>query len=298
MTTADPGRRRASPASSCRSRAGRWSAQLAAGAEAFVSGPSAGVLHGLRGMPTTADRGHGQASAAGSSLPPWCRLVRTSWIDEERDVVVRDRTGIRVASPLRMLFGLAAPVQPAPLRAGGRGRLAQAASSRPTTPRDYLAADPALRSHRRDADERVAGEDVARGRARRRAGSSSTSSTLIERVGLPDARAPAPAASCASGEVIHLDLAWPDVRLAVEPGPLVVARRRPRASGATRPATGRAAPSAGTSSATTRTAAGDPRRRPASCSPSTGAGRRSRFSGVWIALSATPAASEPDRVDG
>ena len=44
-------------------------AQLAAGGEAFVSGPSAGVLHGLRGMPTSTDRGVDQTDAAGLIFP-------------------------------------------------------------------------------------------------------------------------------------------------------------------------------------------------------------------------------------
>ena len=41
------------------------------------------------------------------SLPTWIRVVRTSWIGGDRDVEERD-DGIRVATPLRMLFGLAA----------------------------------------------------------------------------------------------------------------------------------------------------------------------------------------------
>ena len=81
-------------------------AQLAAGGEAFVSGPSAGVLHGLRGMPTSRIEVSIKQTRR-VDLPAWCRVFRTSWIDEERDVIVR-ADGLRVASPLRMMFGLAA----------------------------------------------------------------------------------------------------------------------------------------------------------------------------------------------
>ena len=74
-----------SPKSRCRSRVGPLAAQLGAGAGAFVSGPTAGALHGLRQMPrhrievTIPQRRR-------ATLPSWCRLVRTSWINDERDV--------------------------------------------------------------------------------------------------------------------------------------------------------------------------------------------------------------------
>ena len=71
-----------------------------------MSGPSAGVLHGLRGMPTSRIEVSIKQTRR-VDLPAWCRVFRTSWIDEERDVIVR-ADGLRVASPLRMLFGLAA----------------------------------------------------------------------------------------------------------------------------------------------------------------------------------------------
>jgi hypothetical protein len=41
-----------------------------------------------------------------AALPPPHRVVLTSWIDERRDVEQRPN-GLRVATPLRMLFGLA-----------------------------------------------------------------------------------------------------------------------------------------------------------------------------------------------
>ena len=92
----------------------------------------------------------------------------------DRDVEERD-DGIRVATPLRMLFGHGRPVQPVPLRAGGRGRVAQGARHAgrgPGVPR----AHPAFRARpvcRRMDD--VAGEDARRASARPRAAWSSTS---------------------------------------------------------------------------------------------------------------------------
>src|SRR5215203_5021360 len=79
--------------------------QLLAGPGAFVSGPSAGVLHGLRGMPEDPIEVAIDESRR-ATLPAPHRLVLTSWIEEPRDVLVRP-DGIRVSSPLRTLFGLA-----------------------------------------------------------------------------------------------------------------------------------------------------------------------------------------------
>ncbi len=77
----------------------------AAGHEAFVSGPSAGVIHGLRNMPRVPVEISVREDRR-VTLPPWARLVRTSWIVDERDVVELP-DGLRVATPLRTLFGLA-----------------------------------------------------------------------------------------------------------------------------------------------------------------------------------------------
>ena len=95
--------------------------QLCAGETAFVSGPSAGVLHGLREMPkkrlevTMHERRR-------VTVPKPHRLLCTSWADEQRDVIARP-DGLRVASPLRMLFGLAGQFNQHRFRRVGRGRL-------------------------------------------------------------------------------------------------------------------------------------------------------------------------------
>ena len=79
--------------------------QFTAGATAFVSGPSAGVLYGLRSMPRERLEVTIKESRR-ATIPAPHRLVRTSWINEPRDVHLRP-DGIRIAKPLRMLFGLA-----------------------------------------------------------------------------------------------------------------------------------------------------------------------------------------------
>ena len=79
--------------------------QLHLGSESFISGTSAGVLHGLRNMPRQpVEITAGQGRRV--TMPEWGRLEYTSWIDVERDVHLRP-DGLRVASPLRMLFRLA-----------------------------------------------------------------------------------------------------------------------------------------------------------------------------------------------
>ena len=188
-------------------------AQLAVGREAFVSGPTAGALYGLREMPkhvveVTAKQRHQV------EVPASCRLVRTSWIDEPRDVLTR-ADGMRVASPLRMLFGLASQFND--------HRFARAAEDawlkRLVTPddaREYLSM---IRRSGRTGVRRM-NEWLERCSERSRPAQSGLELDMIdacERVGLPTPKRQFPI-TLATGEVIHLDIAWPEVRLAVEPG--------------------------------------------------------------------------------
>ena len=188
-------------------------AQLALAHEAFVSGISAGVIHGLRGMPR--QRIEVTVREARRLRPPaWCRVVRTSWIDEDRDVELRG-DGIRVASPLRMLFGLAAQFN--------QHRFERAAEDvwhkdlvTPGDAADYLAAI------RRSGRTGVTRFEVWLEKTSARDRPSHTGLELnfvdmIDRVGLPTPKRQHPLL-LATGELIHLDLAWPEARLAVEPG--------------------------------------------------------------------------------
>jgi hypothetical protein len=189
-------------------------AQLAAaGHEAFVSGPSAGVLHGLRNMPRLPVEISVREDRR-VTLPRWARLVRTSWIVEERDVLVLP-DGLRVAAPLRTLFGLA--------RRFNQHRFERAAEDvwhqglvTPDQAAAYLAA---IRRSGKTGVIRMEHwlERTSFMRAPAQSGLELDFVAMIEQVGLPAPVRQLPL-TLPSGETIHLDLAWPDVRLAIEPG--------------------------------------------------------------------------------
>jgi hypothetical protein len=187
--------------------------QLAAGDNAFVSGPSAGVLYRLRMMPRTpievAVKEDHQLT-----VPPWGRLVRTSWIEEERDVVTRP-DGLRVASPLRMLFGLA--------RRFNQYRFERAAEDvwhrKLATPDDAAAYLAAVRRSGRWGVSRFEQwlEKTATRPRPSQSGLELDFIDLLDSVGLPKPERQHPLV-LPTGEEIHFDLAWPDVSLAIEPG--------------------------------------------------------------------------------
>lgn len=187
--------------------------QLLAGTGAFLSGPTAAMLHGLRGMPATPIEVT-ISEARRATLPAPHRLVLTSWVDQPRDVELR-ADGIRLATPLRTLFGLA--------RRFNQHRFERAAEDiwhrglvTPDDASDYLAVI------RRSGKEGVIRMEhwLEKATFRERPSQSRLESRfveLIERVGLPTPIRQLPL-TLRSGETIHLDIAWPDVRLAVEPG--------------------------------------------------------------------------------
>ena len=189
------------------------SMQLHVGATSFISGVSAGVLHGLRQMPkhpieiTTRQRRQ-------ATMPPWGRLVYTSWIDPQRDVRTHP-DGVRVASPLRMLFRLAGFFN--------QHRFERAAEDcwhlglvTPSGAEDYLAE---IRRSGRGGVIRF--EDwLVKVSYRPRPSQSALEldvADAVRRAGLPEPEPQYPL-RLRSGEVIHIDLAWPRVRLGVEPG--------------------------------------------------------------------------------
>jgi hypothetical protein len=187
--------------------------QLAAGDTSFVSGPSAGVLYHLRMMPRTPVEVAVKETHQ-LTVPSWGRLVRTSWIDEDRDVVTRS-DGLRVASPLRMLFGLA--------RRFNQHRFERAAEDvwhrKLATPDDAAAYLAAVRRSGRGGVTRFEAwleKTITRPRPSQ-SGLELDFVDLLDSVGLPKPERQHPVV-LPSGETIHLDLAWPDVRLAIEPG--------------------------------------------------------------------------------
>lgn len=186
---------------------------LHVGDGSFISGVSAGVLHGLRNMPRQAvDVTAMQRRRV--TMPEWGRLEYTSWIDEQRDVQVR-ADGLRVASPLRMLFRLA--------RTFNQHRFERAAEDcwhkglvTPASAEDYL---DAVRRSGRAGVSRFEDWLVATSLRKRPSQSGLELDVLesIRRAGLPEPERQL-ALTLRSGEVIHIDLAWPQVRLGVEPG--------------------------------------------------------------------------------
>jgi hypothetical protein len=188
-------------------------AQLAAGGEAFVSGPSAGSLYELRAMPTKrVEISIKQWRRV--VVPPGCRVFHTSWIDEERDVVTRP-DGLRVASPLRMLFGLAAQFNQHRFERAAEDVWHKQLAS-PAEAADYLAE---IRRSGRTGVRRfeIWLEKTSFSTRPSHTGLELKFVDMIERVGLPTPTRQYPLV-LATGELIHLDLAWPEARLAVEPG--------------------------------------------------------------------------------
>jgi hypothetical protein len=186
--------------------------QLAAGPTAFASGPTAGALHGLRDMPTQRIEVTVKEERR-PDVPGAHRIVLTSWLDEDRDITPRP-DGLRIASPLRTLFGLASQFN--------QHRFERAAEDAwhkglvtPQAAADYLAA---IRQSGKKGVRRME-QWLERTTFLRPAQSGLELDFLamIEQVGLPTPVRQLPL-TLLSGEIIHLDIAWPDVRLAVEPG--------------------------------------------------------------------------------
>lgn len=187
--------------------------QLYAGSPSYLSGPTAARLLGLRGMPREPVQ-ITVPQARHLRLPRWARGNRSSWIDDDLDVVERP-DGLRVAHPLRMLFSLAGQV--------GQHRLERAAEDawhlgllHPDDAAEYLAR---IRRSGRSGVlrfERWLDHALERNRPSQ-SGFELDVRQAVLRVGLPDPERQYELV-LPSGERIHVDLAWPEVRLGVEPG--------------------------------------------------------------------------------
>lgn len=188
--------------------------QLGAGDErsGFISGPTAARLAGLRGMPIEPVEFTVHIRFR-PEVPEWARLIRSSWPDREPRPARDD--ALVLASPLRMLFGLAARLP--------RARFNRAAEDAwhlglvtPEAAADYLE-----RVRRRGrAGVRAFEEWLEHVAEQRRPAESGLEQLLADLVS--EARLPRPEVQhpleLRPGVEIHLDLAWPDIRLAVEPG--------------------------------------------------------------------------------
>ncbi len=187
-------------------------AQLFGGGDSFLDGATAGRFYGLRGMPqlpielVTGSRRRG-------ALPDWLQATFSTWIDRT-DVVERD-DGLRLAAPAKMLLGLAARLNDAQFERAAEDAWHLRLVS-PIQASEYL--------------QRVAARGrLGVGRMRRwldgvgersrpaQSGLEIKVARAAVAAGLPQPVRQHPL-TLANGVLIHLDLAWPDVMLAVEPG--------------------------------------------------------------------------------
>ena len=187
--------------------------QLWSSGVGFLSSWTAARIRGMRRMPT--DPIHFTVpNAFARRTPPWIHLDRSSWYHADRDRELLS-TGLVTATPLRMMFGLAHDLTPR--------RFAQAAEdawhldfTNPTDMAEYLD------THRCRGKNGVRTMEswLLRVEGRNRPTQSQLERDgidALERVGLPEPALQHPL-RLASGETIHLDIAWPLIRLAVEPG--------------------------------------------------------------------------------
>jgi len=187
--------------------------QLQADAAGFIGGTTAARILGLRAMPD-APINYTAPRSFRRTLPAWADLHITRWYDAPTDRQLLGN-GLLVATPMRMLWGLAATFN--------QFRFDRAAEDAwnlglvdPPTAADYL------------EEHRCRGKDgvlrletwLERSLVRSRPTQSNLERRLIEaleRTGLPTPERQYPLI-LANGEKVHLDIAWPDVLLAVEPG--------------------------------------------------------------------------------
>lgn len=180
--------------------------------DGFLGGWTAGRLYGLRRMPSTPIHVTTPAHSR-RDFPVWCEVHRSRWYHEDQIALHPD--GLPIAEPLRMLFGLAA--------AFNQHRFERAAEDAWHLGLiDPLGAAEYLEQHRCRGKDGVARMErwLDKALGRDRATQSDLERGLL--VALEGQGIPRPALQhplrLPGGEVIHLDLAWPAIRLAVEPG--------------------------------------------------------------------------------
>lgn len=149
------------------------------------------------------------------AVPDWVEIHRSRWyFDDDADTV--HPSGLRVTNPQRTLFALAAVT----LTQRRFDHIADDAwNLRLVTPAGMATYLERHRCRGKDGVALVEGW-VERSLPRDRATQSYFERNLLDaldRAGLPTPTTQHPL-DLRSGERIHLDIAWPDVRLAVEPG--------------------------------------------------------------------------------
>ena len=187
--------------------------QLWMGGNGFLSGPTAGRIHGLAHMRSSPIHFTTPGDVA-RHVPAWVELHRSSWYDPRRDRMTTD-AGLVVATPARMLFGLADELW--------QRRFEHAADDAwnlglisPALITDYL------EEHRCRGKNGVARIEawLERIGPTERPAQSYFERDLID--ALDDVGVAPPSRqhplTLRSGEDVHLDIAWPAIRLAIEPG--------------------------------------------------------------------------------
>lgn len=179
----------------------------------FLSGATAGHQLGLRSMPTrrvevTVDRSFRR------TMPTWARVHPSSWFCSERDSQ-RGPGGMTIATPMRMLWGLAASFN--------QHRFERAAEDAwhlgLITPAQALAYLEVNRCRGKDGVRRLE-LWLDRAIGQQRPAQSNLERVLLEAVQRCGLSEPIRQHQLllSSGELISLDIAWPHIRLAVEPG--------------------------------------------------------------------------------
>jgi len=185
---------------------------LSAHRRGFLSGITAGRIHGLRSMHAerieyTVDAGFEM------KVPAWAILKRTSWPDEAPRLERLD--SLCVASPLRMLFELASRLSERRFRHAAEDAW-HLGLVNPVEMGEYLAE---IRRRGRGG-VRVFEEwltAAAQYRSPAQSGLEQFVAEVAVEAGLDEPQRQFPL-QLRSGVTIHLDLAWPDLRLAIEPG--------------------------------------------------------------------------------
>ena len=190
-------------------------AQLNALGAGYLSSWTAARLYGLRKMP---DRPIHLTVAEHDRLvtPDWIRIAHSSWFDLDDDAARFGDDRLVVATPMRMLFGLAASFN--------QFRFERAAEDawhrRLITPTEAAAY---LEAHRCRGKDGVSTMErwLERALDEVRPAQSGLEQSLLRAIDVlgsmprPERQYPL---QLLSGEIVHLDIAWPTVRLGVEPG--------------------------------------------------------------------------------
>lgn len=187
--------------------------QLYTAPDGALSGPTAAYLLGMRGMPRSSVWAMVWRRIQ-ADLPRWVALTRSSWFDPVADVVCV-KGCFRVLRAPNTLLTLA--------ELFNDHRFERAAEDawhlRLLDPEGAAAFLDTIRAKGRPGIARF-DRWLAKTGARGRPSQSDFELDVLDavrRAGLPEPQRQHPI-TLASGEVVHADLAWPDVHLAVEPG--------------------------------------------------------------------------------